>query len=90
MLLGASPPESSDAAATDIKDVPDSPSSYGLEVLHATALAIVDCHQENLLDSDFENAMKALTSWVPIRDVEHFIGVVQAEWRQHQSKQRKA
>jgi hypothetical protein len=90
MLLGTSPPEPPSAALSPNRSEPISPSSQGLEILHATSLAIIDCHRENLLDSDFENAMKTLTSWVPIRDVEHFIAVVQAEWKQYQSKQKKA
>lgn len=84
MLLGASPP-----AAPASGENPGGPSSQGLEILHATSLAIIDCHRENLLGSDFENAMHSLTSFVPIRDVEGFVGVVHAEWKQHQSKHKK-
>jgi hypothetical protein len=90
MLLGSSPAESSSSSAPETKGLgQDTPASQGLEILHATALAIIDCHRESLLDSDFENAMKSLTSFVPIKEVERFIGVVRAEWKQHQSKYNK-
>ncbi|KAI9884554.1 MAG: hypothetical protein M1823_003649 [Watsoniomyces obsoletus] len=32
-------------------------------------------------ESDFENAMKVLTSWIPIKDEELFMRVVKAEWK---------
>lgn len=67
---------------------PPPPSLRGLDVLHATSAAIIDALQEVLLDSDFENAMKALTSWVPIKDEEMLMKVTRAEWRQHQASRR--
>lgn len=41
-----------------------------------------------LLDSDFENAMKALTSWIPVKDEDLLMKVTRAEWRQHQGKRK--
>jgi hypothetical protein len=45
---------------------PTSKFSGDLDVLHATSAALIDATREILLDSDFENAMKVLTSWIPI------------------------
>ncbi|KAH7027864.1 rab-GTPase-TBC domain-containing protein [Microdochium trichocladiopsis] len=89
MLLGTSPkskagPDPSEGETTDSGEPP----SKGLEILHAASAAIIDVYNDSLVDSDFENAMKILTSWVPIKDVEHFIGVVHAEWKRHENKQK--
>jgi len=59
------------------------PFQHGLDVLHAASCALIDGTREILLDSDFENAMKVLTSWVPVRDEELFVRVMRAEWRGH-------
>ena len=58
----------------------------GLDVLHATSAALIDGTREILLDSDFENAMKVLTSWIPIRDEELLMRVAKAEWKVHRRK----
>lgn len=58
----------------------------GLDVLHATSAALIDGMREIILESDFENAMKVLTSWVPIQDVELFMRVAKAEWKVHRRK----
>ena len=58
----------------------------GLDVLHATAAALIDGMRDILLDADFENAMKVLTSWVPIRDEELLMRVAKAEWKAHRRK----
>jgi hypothetical protein len=57
--------------------------SFGadLDVLHSTSMALIDATREILLDSDFENAMKVLTSWVPVKDEEMLMRVVKVEWR---------
>ncbi|KAJ3552216.1 hypothetical protein NPX13_g11168 [Xylaria arbuscula] len=89
MLLGSSPPEQPPSTSGTGKDVDRYPSSKGLEILHATSLAIIDTLHATLIDSDFENAMKSLTSWVPIKDEQRFLEVVQIEWKKHQSKQKK-
>lgn len=58
----------------------------GLDVLHATSAALIDGTREILLDSDFENAMKVLTSWIPIRDEELLMRVAKVEWKVHRRK----
>lgn len=71
------------------KDVPLPRSStfgQGLDVLHATSAALIDGMREIILESDFENGMKVLTSWVPIKDVEIFMRVAKAEWKVHRRK----
>ncbi|KAI0837369.1 rab-GTPase-TBC domain-containing protein [Hypoxylon sp. FL0890] len=84
LLLGSSP----DSPGVADKAALEHPSSKGLEILHATSLAIIDTLRPSLLDSDFENAMKSLTSWVPIKDEQGFMDLVQLEYRRHQSKQK--
>ena len=42
--------------------------------------------REILLDSDFENAMKVLTSWIPVKDEELLMRVAKAEWKTHRRK----
>ena len=59
-----------------------------LDVLHATSAAIIDGTREILLDSDFENAMKVLTSWIPVKDEELLMKVTKAEWNLHRGKRR--
>ncbi|KAM3472661.1 hypothetical protein MY5147_005173 [Beauveria neobassiana] len=58
-----------------------SSSSSGLDVLHATSAAIIQALREVLLDSDFENAMKALTAWIPVKDEDLLMKVTRAEWK---------
>lgn len=65
------------------------PRSRGLDILHATATALMDALREVLRDSDFENAMKALTSWVPIKDEEMLMRVARVEWKLHQGSGRR-
>ncbi|KAJ8128409.1 hypothetical protein O1611_g5226 [Lasiodiplodia mahajangana] len=89
MLLGSSPPEQPESSLGTGKEVDAQPSSRGLEILHATSLAIIDTLNATLIDSDFENAMKSLTSWVPIKDEQRFLEVVHVEWKKHQNKQKK-
>lgn len=65
------------------------PSSFypaDLSPLHATSAALIDATREILLDSDFENAMKVLTSWIPIKDENLLMRVVSAEWKAHKRK----
>lgn len=71
MLLGGSVPSTSPSVAK--------PGNF--DVLHACAAALIDGTREVLLKSDFENAMKALTSWVPIQDEDLFMRVAHVEWR---------
>jgi hypothetical protein len=65
---------------------PDSGFHADLDVLHATSAALVDATREILLDSDFENAMKVLTSWIPIKDEDLLMKVANAEWKQRKRR----
>ncbi|KAB5585822.1 rab-GTPase-TBC domain-containing protein [Coniochaeta sp. 2T2.1] len=93
MLLGECSPEppkpSTPTSTSHSKGKATATPSYrGLDILHATSAALIDALQEILLDSDFENAMKALTSWVPIKDEEMLMKVTRAEWKQHQASKK--
>lgn len=59
------------------------PPHSGLDVLHATSAALIQALREVLLDSDFENVMKALTAWIPIKDEDLLMKVTRAEWKTH-------
>ena len=63
-------------------------SAFGttLDVLHATSAALIDGTRNVLLESDFENTMKVLTSWIPIQDEDLFMRVAKAEWKMHRRK----
>ncbi|KAF4551349.1 Rab-GTPase-TBC domain-containing protein 8 [Elsinoe fawcettii] len=52
-----------------------------LDVLHAASAALIDATRDILLDSDFENAMKVLTSWIPVKDEDLLMRVANAEWK---------
>lgn len=67
----------------DIKNASDPKNNFGadLDVLHATSAALVDATREILMDSDFENAMKVLTSWIPVKDEDLLMQVAHAEWK---------
>lgn len=83
---GAAPTR--DGAVSDGKRGSGAGTSYhgSLDVLHAVSAALIDGTREILLDSDFENAMKVLTSWIPIRDEELLMRVAKAEWKMHRRK----
>ncbi|KAM3435067.1 hypothetical protein MY4824_005067 [Beauveria thailandica] len=68
-------------SATTAPSSSSSSSSSGLDVLHATSAAIIQALREVLLDSDFENAMKALTAWIPVKDEDLLMKVTRAEWK---------
>ena len=57
-----------------------------LDVLHATSAALVDATREIILDSDFENAMKVLTSFIPIKDEDLLMRVTRAEWKMRKKR----
>jgi hypothetical protein len=85
LLLGD--PDVTSASKIDPAKANDDSSFHGqLDVLHATSAALIDGMREILVDSDFENAMKTLTSWVPIKDEELLMRVAQAEWKVHRRK----
>ena len=76
MLLGDATPSSSKGA-------------YGgadLDVLHATSAALIDAARDILLDSDFEVAMKVLTSFVPVKDEDLLMRVARAEWKMRKKR----
>jgi hypothetical protein len=60
--------------------------SGDLDVLHATSAALIDAMREVLLDSDFENAMKVLTSWIPVKDEDLLMRVAKAEWKMRKKR----
>ncbi|KAK0705275.1 rab-GTPase-TBC domain-containing protein [Lasiosphaeris hirsuta] len=82
---GASPPGSSSTQKGEVGS--GRSSAKGLDVLHATSAALVHALRDVLLDSDFENAMKALTAWIPIKDEDLLMNVARAEWRRHRLAQ---
>lgn len=67
---------------------PPGPTSGNLDILHAASAALIDATREILLDSDFENAMKVLTSWIPIRNEELLMKVTKAEWKLNKKRGR--
>jgi hypothetical protein len=81
MLLG-----DCDSVTSPNASPPSSNFGTTLDVLHATSAALIDGTRDILLDSDFENAMKVLTSWVPIQDEDIFMRVAKAEWKMHRRK----
>jgi len=80
MLLGDSDPLTTPTA--------ERPFGGGLDVIHATSAALIDGTREILLDSDFENVMKVLTSWIPVKDEELLMKVTRAEWKLHRGKRK--
>ncbi|CEJ56308.1 Putative Rab6 GTPase activator GAPCenA [Penicillium brasilianum] len=94
MLLGdaedltasARPNTSSGKAKGDVPAPRSSTFGQGLDVLHATSAALIDGMRDIILESDFENGMKVLTSWVPIKDIEIFMRVAKTEYKVHRRK----
>jgi hypothetical protein len=90
MLLGDCPPENDDNHNSHNSQPdgisPSSPPPKGLDILHATSAALIHALRDVLLDSDFENAMKALTAWIPVKDEDLLMKVAHAEWRRHQGR----
>jgi hypothetical protein len=94
MLLGDAEQPSSKAstngnnASNSKPEQPVSSFGQGLNVLHATSAALIDGMRDIVLESDFENAMKVLTSWVPIKDIELFMRVARAEYKVHHHRKK--
>ncbi|KAM0276066.1 hypothetical protein ACHAQH_007120 [Verticillium albo-atrum] len=88
LLLGEAAPEQRPATAKSA--APSTPAGplLGIDIVHATSAALISALGEVLLDSDFENAMKALTSWIPVKDEDLLMKVTKAEWRAQQGKKR--
>ncbi|CAG8954424.1 hypothetical protein HYFRA_00006051 [Hymenoscyphus fraxineus] len=82
MLLGDSDPS--------ITPTKERPFAGGLDIIHATSAALIDGTREILLDSDFENGMKVLTSWIPVKDEELLMRVTKAEWKLHRGGKRRS
>lgn len=82
---------SQDVPPTEVHGVTSERFNFGttLDVLHATSAALIDGMRDILLESDFENAMKVLTSWVPIRDEDLFMRVAKAEYKLKESSRKK-
>ena len=57
-----------------------------LDVLHATSAALIDATRDIILDTDFEGAMKTLTSFVPVRDEDMLMRVAKAEWKMRKKR----
>ncbi|KAL1883082.1 hypothetical protein VTK73DRAFT_10008 [Phialemonium thermophilum] len=87
MLLGEPAPRFLNGRETEFQKGRQT-SSACYDVLHATSAALIDALRDVLLDSDFENAMKALTSWIPIKDEEMLMKVTRAEWKRRQGKKK--
>ncbi|CAN8103696.1 unnamed protein product [Discula destructiva] len=60
----------------------------GIDILHATAAALIDMHKDVILDADFENVMKGLTGFQQVKDENQFIDTVRAEWNEHRKRKR--
>jgi hypothetical protein len=89
MLLGdIDDPISSESTTNGAVAAPVSSFGRGFDVLHATSAALIDGMRDIVLESDFENAMKVLTSWVPIKDIELFMRVARAEYKVHHHRKR--
>lgn len=92
MLLGGSPSPSESSsgkqkARAKMVDEGEKATTFdGLDILHATAAALIDMHKDVILDADFENVMKSLTGFQQLRDENQFINTVRAEWNQHRKR----
>ncbi|KAJ5382702.1 hypothetical protein N7517_000613 [Penicillium concentricum] len=90
MLLGDAEDNTGRPATSGKNKSPpaDNPRTFGqgLDVLHASSAALIDGMRDIILESDFENIMKVLTSWVPIKDTEMFMRVAKAEWKVHRRR----
>lgn len=85
MLLGECTPEQSAPGLSGPLLGKNGP-FRGLDILHATSAALIDALNEVLLEADFENAMKALASWIPVKDDDMLMKVIRAEWKSHQRR----
>jgi hypothetical protein len=70
------------------KSESNTPQTGEYDVLHATSAALAQALREVLLDAEFENAMKALTSSIPVKDEDLLMKVVKAEYKQHHGKKK--
>ncbi|KAF5625897.1 uncharacterized protein FTJAE_9880 [Fusarium tjaetaba] len=70
------------------KSETNTPQMVEYDVLHATSAALAQALREVLLGAEFENAMKALTSPIPVKDEDFLMKVVKAEYKQHHGKKK--
>ncbi|KAF5540424.1 hypothetical protein FMEXI_8383 [Fusarium mexicanum] len=70
------------------KSEANTPQTVEYDVLHATSAALAQALREVLLGAEFENAMKALTSPIPVKDEDFLMKVVKAEFKQHHGKKK--
>jgi hypothetical protein len=89
MLLGDSPPALPDPKPVSEKGTATVMTSKGLEIVHATSTAIILALNDHIVDAEFENAMKALTSFVPVKNDDLLMKVVRGEYKQFQNKLKK-
>lgn len=87
LLLGNNSSTSGDSAS-EPSEATEPPKTGEYDVLHAASAALAQALREVLLDSDFENAMKALTSSIPIQDEDLLLKVMKAEWKTHHGKKK--
>lgn len=92
MLLGGipiPPPTGNGREKEKAKEPEDEEMSFhGLDIIHATAAALIDMHKDVIIGGDFENVMKGLTSFQDIKDEDRFMSLVRAEWNMHRGKRR--
>ncbi|KAF2211241.1 hypothetical protein CERZMDRAFT_90962 [Cercospora zeae-maydis SCOH1-5] len=82
MLLGDAPSSTTGTG----KEAPNAFGGADLDVLHATSAALIDATREFLIDSDFENAMKVLTSFVPVKDEDMLMKVAHVEYKMRKKR----
>jgi hypothetical protein len=89
LLFGNRPSQASASVSESVKSGATDQSRIGeYDVLHATSAALAEALREVIVDSDFENAMKALTSPIQITDEDLLLKVMKAEWKTHHSKKK--
>ena len=99
MLLDSAPhPSSSSRKAPPIQNASSKQSekqdaegqsfNHTIDVLHAVSSALLAGMREILVEADFEEAMKVLTSFVPVRDEEVLMDVAHGIWKSKSGKWR--
>jgi len=81
MLLGDTETPGSKGAGKAATGSKEGFDGADLDVLHATSAALIDATRDIILDSDFENAMKVLTSFIPVKDEDLLMRVAKAEYK---------
>lgn len=60
-----------------------------LDIIHATGAALIEGTREIVLGGDYDNAMKVLTSWIPVKDEELLMNITKVKWKMHHGKRSK-